>query len=345
LFIENTTPPSALHPLDARAQCGHNPAHFHKDQLMLAYLQLLRLPAVFTAMADIVLGYVLTHSFLLGPQGWSDPTRFVGLLVSSCCLYLSGMVFNDIFDRKQDAAERPSRPIPSGRVSLSGAIALGAVLMLVGVLAAATVSRVSLQVAGLLVVAILAYDGVLKRTPLAPLAMGFCRGLNVLLGASDQLFWAPPGLLVRPQTAAAIGLGVYIAGVTWFARTEARTSSRWQLGLAQIVLNAGVLVLAALMCSWPVWTWPPLGRTPVALAMLAVIAFTVNRRALTAVIVPSPENVQTSIKLMLLSYVMFDATLVFWKMSETGAYGAGHALATAALVIPALLLSRMIPMT
>ena len=312
---------------------------------MLAYLQLIRLPTVFTAMADIVLGYVLTHRVIVGPEGWDDPAKFFGLLASSCCLYLAGMVFNDVFDRKQDASERPSRPIPSGRVSLVSAVVLGTVLMIAGVAAAATVTRVSLQVAGLLVVAILAYDGVLKRTPLAPIAMGLCRALNVMLGASDQTFWTPPGLLVRPQIAAAIGLGIYIAGVTLFARTEAKTSSRKQLLLAQLVLNSGIAVLAWLICAWPVWTWPPLGEVPVVLAMLAVIAFTLNRRAIAAIVEPSPEKVQLTVKVMLLSYVMLDATLVFWKMSESGQLGSAHALATAALVVPAILLSRLIPMT
>ncbi len=313
--------------------------------MMLAYLQLLRLPTVFTAMADIILGYVLTHRSIATADGWDDPAKFFGLLGSSCCLYLSGMVFNDVFDRKQDAEERPTRPIPSGRVPLKNAIALGMILMVAGLILAASVGRVSLQVAGLIVIAILAYDGILKQTPLAPLAMGLCRALNVLLGASDQLFWTPPGLLVRPQTAAAVGLGIYIVGVTLFARTEAKISSRWLLGLAQAVLNSGILVLAWLICSWPVWSWPPRGRAPVVLAMLAVIAVTLNRHAAASLIDPSPQKVQPTIKLMLFSYVMLDATLVFWKLSDAGSVGAAHALATAALVIPALLLSRVIPMT
>ncbi|MBC8115990.1 MAG: UbiA family prenyltransferase [Candidatus Saccharimonas sp.] len=306
---------------------------------MLAYLQLIRLPTVFTAMADIVLGYVLTHRFIVGPQGWDDPAKFFGLLVSSCCLYLAGMVFNDVFDRKQDAAERPSRPIPSGRVSLVSAVVLGTVLMIVGVAAAATVTRVSLQVAGLLVVAILAYDAVLKRTPLAPLAMGLCRALNVMLGASDHEFWKP-FFLGPPQTYAAAFLGLYIVGVTLFARTEARTSSRWILGLALLILDAAFGGLAWLTSSWPTGA-----NVSVVLALFGVIAFTLNRRAIAAIIEPSPEKVQLTIKVMLLSYVMLDATLVFWKMAESGQLGSAHALATAALVIPAILLSRLIPMT
>ena len=306
---------------------------------MLAYLQLIRLPTVFTAMADIMLGYVLTHRFIVGPGGWDDPAKFFGLLASSCCLYLAGMVFNDVFDRKQDAAERPSRPIPSGRVSLVSAVVLGTVLMIAGVVAAATVTRVSLQVAGLLVIAILAYNGVLKRTPLAPIAMGVCRALNVMLGASDHEFWKP-FFLGPPQTYAAAFLGLYIVGVTLFARTEARTSSRWLLGLALLILDAAFGGLAWLASSWPTGA-----NVPVVLAMFCVIAFTLNRRAIAAIAHPSPEKVQLTVKVMLLSYVMLDATLVFWKMSESGQLGSAHALATAALVIPAVLLSRFIPMT
>jgi 4-hydroxybenzoate polyprenyltransferase len=312
---------------------------------MLAYLQLLRLPTVFTAMADIFLGYVLNHFYILGPDGLDNPQKFFGLLVSSCCLYMAGMVFNDVFDRKQDATERPNRPIPSGRVPLKNAVILGVVLMITGVAAASLVTRVSLQVAGLLVVAILAYDSVLKRTPLGPVAMGSCRFLNVLLGASDQTQWAPPGLLVRPPVWVAAALGLYIVGVTVFARTEAKTSSRWQLGVAQVLFNAGIAGLAVLFVSWPAWSWPPRLNGPVALAMLAVIAFTLNRRAVTAIVTPSPANVQVTVKLLLLSYVMLVATVVFWKMAEQGSYGTGHALLTAALIIPALILSRFIPMT
>ena len=222
--------------------------------------------------------------------------------------------------------------------------------MIAGVGAASLVTRVSLQVAGWLVLAILAYDGLLKRTPLGPLAMGSCRFLNVLLGASDQMMWIPPGLMVRPQAWAAAGLGLYIVGVTVFARTEARSSSRWQLGLAQLLFNAGIALIGVLMVTWPGWDprvveWPPHHKALTALAMLAVVAFTLNRRAVTALIDPSPANVQVTVKLLLLSYVMLDATIIFWKMVEEGSYGTGHALLTAVLIIPALLLSRYIPMT
>lgn len=320
---------------------------------MLAYLQLLRLPTVFTAMADIVLGYVLTHRFIYGPlptdenfpldriMGWNNPGQFFGLLAASACLYLSGMVFNDVFDRKQDAAERPGRPIPSGRVSVRSAVILGAGLMLAGTVAAALVSTISLQVALLLIVAILGYDAILKQTPLGPLAMGTCRFLNVMLGASVQDQWFPD-FLSLPQLAAAAGLGVYITGVTLFARTEAKMSNRWQLTVAQIIMNCGFAILG-----WLIFTWKIPSPVVVPLAMLLVVAFTINRRAIEAVRDPSPAVVQAGIRVMLLSLVILDSTLVFWFLNtpDAASYGAMHALATAVLVIPAMFLGRIIPMT
>ena len=320
---------------------------------MLAYLQLLRIPTVFTAMADIVLGFVLTHEFLYGPLpgpmegtierqiGWNEPRSFLGLLIASSCLYLSGMVFNDIFDVQQDAAERPGRPIPSRRISVRSATILGISLIAAGLVSAALVSRVSLQVAIILVAAILSYDGLLKRTPLGPMAMGSCRFLNVLLGGSLQTDWLP-NLLAQPLFGVAIGMGLYITGVTVFARTEARISSRWQLALAQVIMNAGFIALVWVMVSQP-------NRSPVdvPLAMLCVVAFSINRRAVEALRNPSPATVQGSIKVMLLSLVIIDSSLIYWYLNtaDGAGYGAVHAICTSALVIPALLLSRAIPMT
>ena len=110
-----------------------------------AYLQLMRFPAVFTAMADVFLGFTLNRvRFTEAP--WD-----LGLLVlASSCLYLAGMVLNDVFDRQIDAQERPRRPIPSGRVSVQSAMTVGAMLMLAGIGAASTVGVNSLLVALLL---------------------------------------------------------------------------------------------------------------------------------------------------------------------------------------------------
>src|SRR5687767_4196141 len=93
---------------------------------LLAYAQLVRLPNTFTAMADIVLGAVVTG---LLSSNWSS---FLGLLAASICLYWSGMVWNDYFDIDQDRKERPGRPLASGNISLGAARNVAIGLMVAG---------------------------------------------------------------------------------------------------------------------------------------------------------------------------------------------------------------------
>src|SRR5262245_28566386 len=94
---------------------------------LLPYAQLIRLPNVFTAIADIGLGALATGSL---PGQWLP---FVLLALASACLYSAGMVWNDYFDLEQDKRERSFRPLPSERVSPGSAVTLGFGLMLAGV--------------------------------------------------------------------------------------------------------------------------------------------------------------------------------------------------------------------
>src|SRR5215813_9803834 len=142
------------------------------------YAQLVRLPNLPTALADICLGALATAALP------AHTVPFLWLLLCSACLYSSGMVWNDYFDQEQDRRERPFRPLPSGRVTPREAVQLGAGLMAAGVACALVAGRLSVWLALALVVAILAYDGWLKRTWAGPVAMGLCRFLNVLLGVS-----------------------------------------------------------------------------------------------------------------------------------------------------------------
>ncbi|MBI3837614.1 MAG: UbiA family prenyltransferase [Planctomycetia bacterium] len=268
---------------------------------MRAYLELLRLPNVFTAMADILLGFLFTHEQL---QPWP---QFALLLGASSSLYLAGMVLNDFFDQAQDARERPARPIPSGRVSAKtarrlgfGMLALGAALGWAAGMSAGEI-RPAL-VAMLLATAVLIYDGVLKKTPLAPLVMGACRMLNVLLGMSVAAqSWQAVNWLV------AGGIGLYIVGVTVFARTEARESDRPQLILGMAILLGGIALLAWL----PHWAtgeeWPAI-RIPQRWNLFwSLIGLLAGWRCLRAIVDPRPALVQAAVKNCIFSLVVLDA--------------------------------------
>ena len=295
---------------------------------LLAYLQLLRLPTVFTAMADIFLG------FLLVQQTLRPVIDFCLLLAASSCLYLAGMVFNDVFDRKIDARERPGRPIPSGRVPLMSAVRLGILLVAAGIGAAnvAGPGSNSLIVAGILTVVIFAYDGVLKLTVFGPLAMGMCRFLNVMLGASAVETAAQ--LWKLPQLHVAGGIALYIVGVTWFARREAKLSLRTHLLAATLVINLGLAGLLGYILGES-------GYRPImVLLVMGVIMLTINRRLAAALFQPIPEKVQPAVKTLLLSLIMLDATLVLFSTGESV-----YAIGTAALLVPALVLGRWLPVT
>lgn len=292
----------------------------------LALLQLVRIPTVFTAMADIFLGFLLTHSSL-------EPVETFGfLLAASVCIYWTGMILNDYFDRDIDSQERPGRPIPSGRIPAASALKLGVMLNVFGLGLAACAGTLSLQIAIALTLCVWLYDGALKKTPLAPVLMGSCRFFNVLLGASASVTGA---MWWCPQMHVAIGLGVYVCGLTWFARQEAKTSARPQLISASFVINAGLATLFGF-----VLTAPDNSQRETAMFVLAVISVTIVRRLLRAISQPEPARVQTAIKTMLLSLIMLDATLVLFATASPAL-----AITVALLMVPAFLLARWIPMT
>src|SRR5262245_29232080 len=103
---------------------------------LLAFAQLLRLPNVFTAFADIAMAAAAASAVLpsVPEPFWVSATL---LALASGCLYLAGMVWNDYFDRAEDAKARAFRPIPSGRVTVRTAVVLGVFLFVLGLTFAA----------------------------------------------------------------------------------------------------------------------------------------------------------------------------------------------------------------
>ncbi len=297
---------------------------------LLTWLQLVRLPTVFTALSNILCGYLITHRLNVGDLARQADMWL--LLVSSIGLYLGGMVLNDVFDAKLDAVERPERPIPSGRISRQAAALFGGVLMGAGVVAASAVGSNSLVIAVMLVPCVLAYNGFLKSTIAAPLGMGGCRFLNLMLGASavDGSMWQS-----TPMTVAA-ALSTYIVGVTWFARNEAGHSSSPGL------LSGMMIALSGLGLDVWLITRSGLSEPAVFRSCLALLILCLNLAVrMTATIGdPKPQRVQRTVGLMLLCIILIDALVVFGFTGD-----AQLAALVMLLIVPAMLLRRVIPMT
>jgi 4-hydroxybenzoate polyprenyltransferase len=266
---------------------------------ILAYAQLLRLPNVFTAFADVLLAACAAMYIAKVPV--------IYMLLGSGCLYLAGMVWNDIFDRHEDAKTRPFRPIPSRRVPLRNAIILGIGLLTVGWIAMAKgltfgpLAEYAAILPAILVAAILLYDAWLKHTVVGPVAMGLCRFINILLcyavgsghGHPPELAWHLAGII-----------GIYIVGITWFARTEEGTSQK-----AQLLPAAGVMIAALVLAAALPVHLPPDSAPVEFIYLLVAYAFYAGRSVAAAIRVPIPKNVQNAVKTCILGLIIFDAIL------------------------------------
>ncbi len=279
-------------------------------------LELVRIPNVFTAPADVLAGF-----FYVGggfERGWT----IVFLSMSSACLYAGGIALNDAADAKRDASTRPERPIPSGRVSRRTALLLAIGLLAAGVGFAASVSPRSAAVAAGIVAAIVIYDVVVKTTPFAPPMMGACRALNLLLGAS-AMSGAWPWAILLP-----IGcVWLYITSVTVFARTEADVSTRRRLQAGAGGALLAVVGLSAIAIL----------RQPYHAGYLIVVAgllIALARTAHAAILSRQPAQVQRAVKTFLLGLVIFDAAIAY----AAGGLAAGCLVG--ALLLPTILLGR-----
>ncbi|WP_255407703.1 UbiA family prenyltransferase [Rhodopirellula sp. MGV] len=282
-----------------------------------------------------------------------SPARFAMVLLAGVCLYWAGMVLNDVFDVEKDRRERPQRPIPSGAVSLFAARRAGWVLLIIGVIVGAAsgyvdvgdaVARTWLPAAVSVALAcmIVTYDGPLKPTPYAPAAMGACRFLSFLLGASVVL----PVVNGAPEIprfvwSAALGFGVYVMGITTLARDEAMGGdpTNRRTGLALILIGILMLAFAPGLATKEQQLGLAVRPSGQFAIMMVLIAVPVVIRAARLQVRSSPKAIGMTIRAALLTIIPFSAAFAF--------LGAGQewGLAVFALVAPAIFLSAKLQVT
>lgn len=170
---------------------------------MRSWLELLRISNLPTVWTNVLAGGVIANSALFGGRSLGFPAgTMIVVLISGSCLYLAGMVLNDVFDLKIDRQERPSRPIPSGRVSRRSAAMLGTILLVVGASLPWTISIetgiTALVLAGLVVL----YERSHATTPWSVLVMAACRaGLYVMAVFAVVASAVADGAAPNPGTA------------------------------------------------------------------------------------------------------------------------------------------------
>lgn len=198
---------------------------------MRAWLVLSRVSNLPTVWTNTLAGGVIA--------GGAVDDRMAAAAVAISSLYVGGMVLNDVCDVHHDRAQRPTRPIPAGHISVEYASRAAVGLMSAGVLIAAVYSPrlETLAWAAGLALAITLYNLRHKGNPAAPLVMGICRGLVYCVVAS-MVTGAVPGLVL----VAASAMAAYVAGFTLAARRvpAVRPAVSWCIAAISLV-DAGAL--------------------------------------------------------------------------------------------------------
>jgi len=257
-----------------------------------AVAELVRLPAVLSVPGDVLVGAAASGQV-------RDVPRAAGLAAASSCLYLAGMALNDYADREVDAVERPSRPIPSGRVTPGFALGLAGGLTAASAgLAVASDGARALKVLAPLAGTVWAYDLALKETPAAVTGMSACRALDVLMGSGAHG--------ARAALPAAAVVGAHIGVTTTVSRSEVQGASP-RLPRAALAATLGVAAVAGLIAARA--SRSALGGIAAA-GLVGAYAAAVGSAHADAARDPSPERLQRAVGTSVLGLMPLEAGLL-----------------------------------
>jgi len=345
--------------VEASDRSNSLPSSRNEVSTFSSWAQLVRLPNVFTAIADVLAGAALAGALSQNTISQSWPTVLY-LVIIVIALYWTGMIWNDINDLEQDRNQQRQRPLSDGRISIKAArnaawMLLGvAILTAIGIgmnletfrtLVDVTYDDIeqipwTLRFGPLVVTAGLAscirlYNSRLKMTLIGPLLMGLCRSGSMLLGISAGCCLGFTDWTTLPHGwIAVLGHGIYTAGFTWSARREAEVNLSRDIAAGWVVAAFGLGILSLVPWFAPSDIPLRINAVPSYPIVFTLMAMPLIRRAFFSVVDPTPRTIQLAIKQAILSIIFFDAILGL----QFG--GPWSALAICSLVIPSLILGK-----
>jgi len=193
------------------------------DRPLRAWLEIMRISNLPTVVSNAVAGASIGAGagwglesgrpwvFAPGAMWWS--------LAAAPLAYIAGMILNDAFDAGIDARERPSRPIPSGRIGRAQAFAAGFALLALALLAGSLAgSNTALVCTGALAACVVLYNLVHAWTAASVILLAACRALAALVPLTvfhgDSFHWQSPALALPGA------LAVWTLGLSMLARGE-----------------------------------------------------------------------------------------------------------------------------
>jgi len=298
---------------------------YHVTQRVKEYLRLIRLPNVFTTPSNILAGY---FAAVTTAPAEADGVQLIALMVSSGLLYIAGIVLNDYFDIEIDKKERPSRPLPSGKISKGYALTIAIVALLIANIIALVVGPISLAISLALTILIIAYDYQLKYTVIGPFAMGGTRFLNVIFGASPVLLYID-NHSVAIVAAAASSLFFYVSSITILSKKEVG-NERPNSTLVILIVFGVILAIVPLGVLLQLeWTFL------LNLSIFAAVIIVTFRQYIAKEVL----SVQKAVRNMVISIIILDSVFV------TGTAGLPNGLATLLLIAPVVVLAKKLYVT
>jgi 4-hydroxybenzoate polyprenyltransferase len=287
------------------------------------YLVLIRIPNLFTSPSNVIVGF--SQLVLLNNANWAT---LLILILTSLLLYTVGIVLNDYIDRQIDRRERPTRPLPSGRISARSALVVVVVATLSSVLAAAYVSSFTLIIVLTIIGTIIAYDCWFKSSTFGHIVMALSRVLNIVLGFSPLLFlpFSNNNDLIR-ITVILASMFIYVFIISYLSKFETGALTKkinYPFALLSISSIPVVLVLFTITGYFKI---DLLFILPIFIGMLLV---TFGKRYIRF----GANEAGKIVKNLVLSIIILDSLFV------SGSIGLVYGLSLLVFLIPAIILSK-----
>ena len=333
---------------------------------MIDWLRLTRASGLFTIASNTlaaVAAAVYTKSLdptILGRELRDNLSTALWVLLASCLLYMSGMLWNDVADADRDRVLHPGRPIASGRIPLVTAWVGGLFLASGALLAAAQAGYRGLCAAGIVLTLSLLYNFCTKAVPyLGSVTMALVRGAHaifvlLILGTAyfDRAVLSLIDLVIPVHPSALGGtssypllIASYILGLTLISELESRKGRRIELLLGGLLVAIAMIqaLHLGLTAHWVTMLHRQRNTLWLVLALLLVIAIAawlawrVGRPYLEAVRSGKRRYVGRVVGAGLGGMILFDALVATAFHPLIG-------LAALALVVPGRMAARLVRM-
>ena len=206
-----------------------------KHERLHGWLQLCRLPHLFTVPGDPVAAFLIAGGLARHPDGYFP---LAAVCFVSFAMSLFGIITNDLADIQLDMDQHPDRPLPRGLVSPRAASYAAQLCFLTAVVTAACLGRRFFLVTLVVFISIYSYNFYVKYRPRrASMMMAVMRDLSFALG-----ILIVPGIpIARILLLLLYGVGLffYYCGLNEITRSET---------LSKMVRPGGREVLAGAAC-------------------------------------------------------------------------------------------------